>query len=92
MSAAFSVQSMKEPDTETLKKAVRFFELYGKTLWLTGIISVIIGVMNMLQNLENASELGPNFALALVSIFYCCVMHVLVILPSMMFIKKHLNE
>jgi flagellar motor component MotA len=33
-------------------------------------MAVLIGVIAMLVNLEDKTELGPNFALALVSMLY----------------------
>jgi hypothetical protein len=92
MAVAFSVQSIKDPDKETLKKAARFFAIYGKTVWITGVISVIIGIINMLFNLEDTTAIGPNLALVLISILYCCMIYVLIIIPFMMSIKNQLNE
>jgi len=91
MACAFSIQSKSDCDKETLEKAIRFFDIYGKTLWLTGIISVIIGIINILINLGDTAAFGPNLALALISIFYCCIIHILIIIPSMMAIKNQLG-
>ena len=88
MVLAFSVQSTEYPNKETLKKAFRFFEMYNKILWITGAISVIIGILNVLINLEDKTAIGPNLALALISIFYCCIIYVLIIIPFTMDVYK----
>ena len=66
--------------------------MYGKTLWITGVIAVIIGIINMLINLEDTAAIGPNLALSLISIFYCCIIYILVILPFVIYIKNKLKE
>jgi len=92
MVMAFSIQSINDPDKETLKKSSRFFEMYGKVILISGVISVIIGIINMLTSLDDKNSLGPNLALALISIFYSCIIYVLIIIPYSMFIKNKLNE
>jgi flagellar motor component MotA len=92
MVLAFSIQSIEEPDKETLKKSFRFFETYGKITLISGVISVIIGIVSMLKNLDDKSAIGPNLALALISIFYCCIIYVIIIIPFTVFIKNKLNE
>jgi flagellar motor component MotA len=92
MVKAFSIQSINEPDTETLKKSRRFFEIYGKITIFSGIISIIIGIINMLSNPDEIVLIGPNVALALVSILYTCVIYILIIIPNIVFIRNKLDE
>jgi len=92
MFSAFSIQSTDDFDKEKLKKSLCFFEMYGKVIFISGIISVIIGIINMLSNLDDTNSIGPNLSLALVSIFYSCIIYALIVIPFSMFIKNKLDE
>jgi hypothetical protein len=91
MASAFHIQSIREADKETLKKALRFFEMYGKITFLSGVISVIIGIIYMLVHLDG-NAFVPDLAGALISILYSCIIYVLIIIPRVIFIKNKLNE
>jgi hypothetical protein len=43
-------------------------------------------------NLEDKMALGPNFALALISMTYSGIINVVIIIPLTVFIKKQLKE
>jgi len=90
--AAFSIQTIDELDKEKLKKTSRFFETYGNAVLISGAISVIIGIINILSNLDDNHALYPNLAVALISILYSCIIYILIIIPYSVFIKNKLNE
>ena len=92
MKAAFSAAFRKEIDDAALKKALVFFGSYGKIIWVTGVIGVIIGVIGMLMNLEDKSVLGPNMAVSIISVYYSCLAFVSIIIPFTVMIKKKLRE
>jgi len=91
MAHAFSVPFKKENTQDDLAKAFIFFQKYGKTTWLMGLISVIIGIIGILANLEDAASIGPNAALAIVSLLYSALFNVLLVLPFKLFIKKQMK-
>jgi flagellar motor component MotA len=41
--------------------------------WMTGIISFAVGLVTMLSNLDDPKMIGPNLAVALLSILYAAV-------------------
>ena len=92
MLLAFSIQSIKDIEKEPLKKALRFFEMYSKITFISGVISVIIGIVNMLSNLDDKAAIGPNLALALISILYTCIIYVVLIVPFIIYIKNKLDR
>ena len=92
MKTAFSIALKKEADNNELKKAFNFFNLYGKIIWIVGITGVIIGIIETFINLEKKNQLGPNLALAITSIYYCCITYAVIIIPFTIFIKKKLKE
>ena len=92
MKLAFSISRKKEPEKGALLQALHFFKIYGKATWIAGIISVFIGIVGMLANLEDKSALGPNLALALISFLYSGIIHMVIIIPFTIFVKKKLKE
>jgi chemotaxis protein MotA len=79
-------------EKEKLIKALNFFKIYGKVTWIAGYIAVLIGIIAMLVNLEDKTALGPNLALALISMLYSGLINVVIIIPFMVFIKRKLKE
>jgi flagellar motor component MotA len=92
MGLAFSVLIRKETEKEKLINATNFFKIYGKVTWIAGCVAVLIGVIAMLANLEDRTTLGPNLALALISMLYSGIINVIIIIPFTLFIRKQLKE
>jgi chemotaxis protein MotA len=46
-----------------------------------GMIGTLIGLINMLESLDNPAELGPSMAIALITTFYGAALATLVFLP-----------
>jgi hypothetical protein len=92
MKKAFSAAFKKDIDNDRLKRALDFFNFYGKAVLNVGVIGVVIGVIGMFVNLEDVSQLGPNMAVSILSMYYGCIMYVIVVLPFTIFIKKKLKE
>jgi flagellar motor component MotA len=89
---AFSVALKKETEKEKLINALNFFKIYGRVTWITGFIAVLIGVIAMLVHLEDKKALGPNMAMALISMLYSGIINVVIIIPFTVFIKIQLKE
>jgi len=91
MAHDFSVPFKKENTQNDLTKAFTFFQKYGKATWLMGLISVIIGIIGILANLDDKASLGPSVALAVESLLYSALINVLLVLPFKLFIKKQMK-
>ena len=52
------------------KKSIAVWEKWGELGPAWGMIGTLIGLINMLKNLEDSSTIGPNMAVALVTTFY----------------------
>lgn len=52
------------------KKVISFWEYWGEMGPAWGMIGTLIGLVNMLKNLEDASTIGPNMAVALLTTLY----------------------
>jgi hypothetical protein len=88
MALAFSIQSIKEPDKEALQKAFLFFDMYGKINFVAGLMAAIIEILSMFNNFNDIDSVLPIELIALLPIFYSCIIYVLVIMPYIIFIKN----
>lgn len=52
------------------KKVITFWEYWGEMGPAWGMIGTLVGLVNMLKNLEDSSTIGPNMAVALLTTLY----------------------
>lgn len=55
---------------ERHKKVISFWEYWGEMGPAWGMIGTLVGLVNMLKNLEDSSTIGPNMAVALLTTLY----------------------
>jgi hypothetical protein len=89
---AFTAGFKKDPTLEQLTKAQLFFKNYSKVILITALVVVLIGMVAIVKYLEDRTMLGPNFALAFLSILYGGLLHLVIILPNTVFLKRRLIE
>jgi flagellar motor component MotA len=92
MGLAFSETFKKESKENKLIQRINIFKLYGKTIWVIGIIAVFIVSISMLVVLDDITQLGPPLAYILTTILYCGIKNVLVIIPFIVLNKKQFLE
>jgi hypothetical protein len=93
MVLAFSIPKKKETSKEELILGLHFFKTYGITIWVTGFISVLIAFLSIMENLGDKMALGSMLALMTLSLLYCGILYMVIIIPFTVFInKKRLNE
>jgi chemotaxis protein MotA len=63
------------------RRGAQIFQTMGTVAPAMGLIGTLIGLVQMLRNLEDAASLGPNMAIALITTFYGAVLSTLVFLP-----------
>jgi flagellar motor component MotA len=88
----FSIPFRKEQDKAQLLNALNYFKILGKTIWYTSFLAIIIGAVGILRNLQDNSSIAPNVAIAILSIFYCLLLNIVIIIPFTVFIKKRLKD
>jgi len=88
MKAAYATALQKEPDADRILKSRNFFNVFGTTIWVMGMISAVIGIIGMLSNLEDKASIGPNMALALSSIHFSAILYLAAVLPFTLLLKK----
>ncbi len=89
---AFHAPFAKSATKLQLRTSVAFFKALGTSSWVFGLIGTIMGTVAMMKNLEDKSQVGPNMALALLTLFYAVLVWALVVLPFTMNANKKLAE
>jgi flagellar motor component MotA len=92
MCLAFSTAFRNNADKGQLLDAINFFKMYGKTIWITCLIAILIGIISMLGFLGDKNTIGLNLAVTLISVLYTALINVLVIILFTIFLKKQLKE
>jgi Flagellar motor component len=91
MKAAYKTALQKEPDAGRVSKSKGFFNVLGAAIWIMGMVGVITGVIGMLSSLEDRAAIGPNMALALLSIFYSGILYLAAVFPFTLLLKKKMK-
>jgi flagellar motor component MotA len=89
---AFAAAFRENVTEKELLDARLFYKSYGKIVRLSAFVTVLTGTVAILINLEDRQLLGPNFALALISLLYGGMLHIAIIIPNSVFLEKRLTE
>lgn len=81
MGAAFRNALSDKAARAELEDAAFFFKTAKRYLLGSGVLAILLGSIAMLSNLGDLSRLGPNVAVALISIFYALALVLLLCLP-----------
>ena len=92
ISSAFLIINDKNKNKKDLLKAKAFFENYGKTILTIAFVAFIVAFISMMKNLEDKAALGPNIALAAITLAYGGIINMIVILPYKSFINRKILE
>jgi flagellar motor component MotA len=89
---SFSTALKKDIEKDKLTKALDFFKIYGKTIWIVGFTAILIMAITMVVALEDKSGLGPNLSMILTTLLYCGIINLVIIIPFTVFIKRQMKE
>jgi len=92
MRRAFSIIRKKEIEHDSLMSALAFFKVYGRATWFSAIIGAFAGGIGMVANWEDKASMGPNLALTLLTLFYCGLVQLAIVIPYTIFIHKQLGN
>jgi len=92
ISSAFLIIVDKNKNKKDLLNAKAFFENYGKTIFSIAFTAFIVAFIAMMKNLEDKAALGPNMALAAITLAYSGIINMIVILPFKIFINRKIIE
>jgi hypothetical protein len=77
---AFSAEGMKAPTR-------KYFQGMSLYLLALGFSGLVIGIINMMVNLENSQQLGTSMAIALLSLLYNLILALIISIPIWAFGK-----
>jgi len=90
--AAFSSAWRPNASRRELEASVRFFKGLRAVVWSFGALGAMIGLIAVLSNLTDRARVGPNLAVALVSVLYAAIFDLLAALPFLSVSTKRLAE
>ena len=73
------------------KERITFWDSVGSMGPAWGMIGTLVGLVNMLNNMDDASTIGPNMATALITTLYGSLLANMICIPVSNKLKKH-NE
>jgi flagellar motor component MotA len=79
--AAFRAPLRAGADKRELAASASFFKSLGAAIWAFGALGSTIGVIAILANLTDKSKVGPNAAVALITMLYSGIFNVVLVLP-----------
>jgi uncharacterized membrane protein YhaH (DUF805 family) len=89
---AFSSPLKKECSAEEADKAIVFFKMYNKSLWIFTLAALGISLLAVFVFLDNPDALGPNLAVVILSVIYASIISLILILPYIAIAKQRLYE
>ncbi len=91
MGKAFSAAFDEREDKPSLSVADAFFTAMGRYQNLSAVLGTVTGVIITMRYLTDKTQLGPNLALALLSILYAVLLQLAVVVPMRAMIQKKLK-
>ena len=73
------------------EKSIRLYKMLGKTVTYTAIMTVMMGTMFMLMQLDDPSHLGPMISISLTSAFYGAFINLAFIYPAIYILETRYN-
>jgi flagellar motor component MotA len=69
------------------ERAVQLFGLLTKVIWITALVSFLIGLVLMLGQLDDPAALGPMLSVMLISFYYGAFINLVFIYPAIYMLR-----
>lgn len=79
--AAFSAPIRADASKTELGQAAAFFKDFSKALWGFGALGTATGFIAVLRNLTEPAKLGPNMAVAILTMVYAATFNLILVVP-----------
>jgi flagellar motor component MotA len=89
---AFSSPFKKNSSIVELSRSLDFFKSYSQFFWTFSMATVGISFIAVFTYFDNPHAIGPNMAVALISLLYAVFIYLILILPYTAIIKQRLAE
>jgi flagellar motor component MotA len=89
MGRAFKAAFSGAPaDGKELHNALVFFKSLQRYAVISGVLGTMTGVIALLPNAEDTASLGPNFSLALITLYYGVIFAIVICTPCIIGVKR----
>ena len=92
VAGAFRVPFSERASVGELARSLAFFKSLGRSFWLFGAMGMCLGLIEVLRNLTEREKLGPNLAIAILTILYAATFNLLLVQPFSANARKRLAE
>ncbi|MEW6236502.1 MAG: MotA/TolQ/ExbB proton channel family protein [Candidatus Omnitrophota bacterium] len=92
IAAAFRHAVGGEWDLDEQRRSAYIWECAVRNLLLLGAVGTIIGLVQMLQNLMDPSQIGPAMCAAVITFLYGVVFSIVFPIPALYAIKKRIQD
>jgi len=92
LASAFRSPFFEAATAKDLALAASFFKDLGKAFWLFGVMGLGLGLIEVLRNLTEPKKLGPNLAIAILTVLYAATFNLLIAHPFAAQARKRLAE
>lgn len=91
MGKAFALAFADTAERGELSWADAFFTTMGRYFTMSGLGGFFLGIVIMLKYLADKSMIGPNLAVALLSVLYAILFQLIIVIPMRALIQKKIS-
>ncbi len=92
LGAAFRAPGSSLATMQELRSSAAFFKDLGKAFWLFGLLGSATGLVEVLRNLTDRTKLGPNLAIAILTMLYAATFNLVLVLPFLSTARRRLAD
>ncbi|MDC7231620.1 MAG: MotA/TolQ/ExbB proton channel family protein [Spirochaetales bacterium] len=81
-----------DADRDLLEASSRYFGNFTLYTMLVGAVGFLTGIIAMLANLEDTASVGPNLAVALITLLYAALLCLMVFLPFKLSLDSRIRK
>ncbi|ULQ60660.1 hypothetical protein K7I13_05140 [Brucepastera parasyntrophica] len=89
---AYKTAFAKNPEKKDLVFSQAFFRGFSKVLWLFSAVGFVTGLIGIFSFLNDYEVLGPNLAVAIITLFYGVLSNLLLVYPFLLSVSGRLSE
>ncbi len=87
---AYKVPFKRDATVTELSMSVSFFRSFSAAIWSFGALGSATGFITMLVYLTDKTKIGPNAAVALITILYAAFFNLVLVLPFLSSVRQRL--
>ena len=77
-----------DPQPEITRQAVKYFKNMGAYTLAAGLFGFLTGMIAVLADISDTAKIGPNLAVALITMLYAVILNMVVFIPFRMILER----